>query len=100
MYEAYSDYESMMNLAEEIVTRCAMATLGKLKVDYQVMTEYILLHYVNELDCLDNHHSKIMSSFVGHITALINYYFVVVVFICLELIGSILAINDAIPGLS
>lgn len=35
MYEAYSDYESMMNLAEEIVTRCAMATLGKLKVDYQ-----------------------------------------------------------------
>lgn len=35
MYEAYSDYESMMNLAEEIVTRCAMATHGKLKVDYQ-----------------------------------------------------------------
>lgn len=37
MYEAYSDYESMMNLAEEIVTRCAMATTGKLKIDYQVM---------------------------------------------------------------
>nr|CAB3446553.1 unnamed protein product [Digitaria exilis] len=35
MYEAYSDYESMMNMAEEIVTRCAMATHGKLKVDYQ-----------------------------------------------------------------
>uniref|UniRef100_M8BI84 Lysyl-tRNA synthetase n=1 Tax=Aegilops tauschii TaxID=37682 RepID=M8BI84_AEGTA len=35
MYEAYSDYESMMNLAEEIVTRCAMATTGKLKIDYQ-----------------------------------------------------------------
>uniref|UniRef100_A0A0E0G9W5 Lysine--tRNA ligase n=1 Tax=Oryza nivara TaxID=4536 RepID=A0A0E0G9W5_ORYNI len=35
MYEAYSDYESMMNLAEEIVTRCAMATHGKLRVDYQ-----------------------------------------------------------------
>ncbi|KAF8758231.1 hypothetical protein HU200_010598 [Digitaria exilis] len=35
MYEAYSDYESMMNIAEEIVTRCAMATHGKLKVDYQ-----------------------------------------------------------------
>ncbi|OWM69288.1 hypothetical protein CDL15_Pgr025475 [Punica granatum] len=25
MYEAYSDYESMMNMAEEIVTRCALA---------------------------------------------------------------------------
>ncbi|TVU10643.1 hypothetical protein EJB05_44187 [Eragrostis curvula] len=35
MYEAYSDYESMMNMAEEIVTRCAMATQGKLKIDYQ-----------------------------------------------------------------
>ncbi|XP_062179187.1 lysine--tRNA ligase, chloroplastic/mitochondrial-like isoform X2 [Phragmites australis] len=35
MYEAYSDYESMMNMAEEIVTRCAMATYGKLKIDYQ-----------------------------------------------------------------
>ncbi|XP_062228716.1 lysine--tRNA ligase, chloroplastic/mitochondrial-like isoform X2 [Phragmites australis] len=35
MYEAYSDYESMMNIAEEIVTRCAMATHGKLKIDYQ-----------------------------------------------------------------
>lgn len=35
MYEAYSDYESMMNMAEEIVTRCAMATHGKLKVDYE-----------------------------------------------------------------
>ncbi|KAL6639128.1 hypothetical protein ACP70R_022858 [Stipagrostis hirtigluma subsp. patula] len=35
MYEAYSDYESMMNMAEEIVTRCAIATHGKLKIDYQ-----------------------------------------------------------------
>ncbi|TVU10704.1 hypothetical protein EJB05_44248 [Eragrostis curvula] len=35
MYEAYSDYESMMNMAEEIVTRCATATQGKLKIDYQ-----------------------------------------------------------------
>ncbi|XP_060176497.1 lysine--tRNA ligase, chloroplastic/mitochondrial isoform X2 [Lycium barbarum] len=35
MYEAYSDYESMMNMAEEIVTRCALAVNGKLKVDYQ-----------------------------------------------------------------
>ncbi|XP_039784705.1 lysine--tRNA ligase, chloroplastic/mitochondrial-like isoform X4 [Panicum virgatum] len=34
MYEAYSDYESMMNMAEEIVVRCAMATHGKLKVAY------------------------------------------------------------------
>lgn len=41
MYEAYSDYESMMNLAEEIVTRCAMSVHGKLQVDYQVShTEY------------------------------------------------------------
>ncbi|XP_054784060.1 lysine--tRNA ligase, chloroplastic/mitochondrial-like isoform X2 [Prosopis cineraria] len=35
MYEAYSDYQSMMNLAEEIVTRCALAVHGKLTVDYQ-----------------------------------------------------------------
>ncbi|KAK3132581.1 hypothetical protein QOZ80_6AG0524770 [Eleusine coracana subsp. coracana] len=35
MYEAYSDYESMMIMAEEIVTRCAIATHGKLKIDYQ-----------------------------------------------------------------
>jgi len=36
MYEAYSDYQSMMSLAEEIVTRCALAVHGKLTVDYQV----------------------------------------------------------------
>ncbi|XP_019163798.1 PREDICTED: lysine--tRNA ligase, chloroplastic/mitochondrial [Ipomoea nil] len=35
MYEAYSDYESMMNMAEEIITRCALAVHGKLTVDYQ-----------------------------------------------------------------
>ncbi|KAK7341170.1 hypothetical protein VNO80_24095 [Phaseolus coccineus] len=35
MYEAYSDYQSMMSLAEEIVTRCALAVHGKLTVDYQ-----------------------------------------------------------------
>ncbi|KAL1340834.1 hypothetical protein HN51_027296 [Arachis hypogaea] len=35
MYEAYSDYQSMMNLAEEIVTQCALAVLGKLTLDYQ-----------------------------------------------------------------
>ncbi|KAG2606139.1 lysine--tRNA ligase, chloroplastic/mitochondrial-like isoform X2 [Panicum virgatum] len=35
MYEAYSDYESMMKMAEEIVVRCTMATHGKLKIDYQ-----------------------------------------------------------------
>ncbi|KAI9112821.1 hypothetical protein K1719_016138 [Acacia pycnantha] len=35
MYEAYSDYQSMMNLAEEIITRCALAVHGKLTVDYQ-----------------------------------------------------------------
>lgn len=36
MYEAYTDYRSMMNLAEEIITRCALAVHGKLTVDYQV----------------------------------------------------------------
>ncbi|KAG5517759.1 hypothetical protein RHGRI_038216 [Rhododendron griersonianum] len=35
MYEAYSDYQSMMNMAEEIVTRCALAVHGKLSIDYQ-----------------------------------------------------------------
>ncbi|KAM0995377.1 hypothetical protein FF1_005436 [Malus domestica] len=35
MYEAYSDYESMMNMAEEIVTQCALAVHGTLTVDYQ-----------------------------------------------------------------
>ena len=36
MYEAYSDYQTMINMAEEIVTRCAVAVNGKLKIDYQV----------------------------------------------------------------
>ena len=36
MYEAYTDYESMMNMAEEIVTRSALAVNGKLIIDYQV----------------------------------------------------------------
>lgn len=35
MYEAYSDYQSMMNMAEEIVTRCALAVQEKLTIDYQ-----------------------------------------------------------------
>ncbi|CAA0829024.1 Lysyl-tRNA synthetase- class II [Striga hermonthica] len=35
MYEAYSDYESMMNMAEDIITRCALAVNGKLTLDYQ-----------------------------------------------------------------
>ncbi|KAL0390390.1 UNVERIFIED_CONTAM: Lysine--tRNA ligase, chloroplastic/mitochondrial [Sesamum calycinum] len=35
MYEAYSDYESMMNMTEEIITRCALAVNGKLTLDYQ-----------------------------------------------------------------
>ncbi|KAL8026785.1 hypothetical protein ABFX02_14G051400 [Erythranthe guttata] len=35
MYEAYSDYESMMNMTEEIVTRCAIAVNGNLTLDYQ-----------------------------------------------------------------
>lgn len=36
MYEAYSDYQSMMNMAEEIITRAALAVQNKLKIDYQV----------------------------------------------------------------
>ena len=36
LYEAYSDYESMMAMAEEIVTRCALAVQGKLTIEYQV----------------------------------------------------------------
>lgn len=35
MYEAYSDYQSMMIMAEEIVTRCALAVHGKLTLEYQ-----------------------------------------------------------------
>ncbi|KAF2314567.1 hypothetical protein GH714_027674 [Hevea brasiliensis] len=35
MYEAFSDYQSMMNMAEEIVTHCALAVHGKLTIDYQ-----------------------------------------------------------------
>ncbi|KAH9613927.1 hypothetical protein KSS87_018329 [Heliosperma pusillum] len=35
MYEAYSDYESMMSMAEEIVTQCALSVQGKLTIDYQ-----------------------------------------------------------------
>ncbi|XP_039144581.1 lysine--tRNA ligase, chloroplastic/mitochondrial [Dioscorea cayenensis subsp. rotundata] len=35
MYEAYSDYQSMMNLAEEIITQCSLVVHGKLKIDYQ-----------------------------------------------------------------
>ncbi|KAG6781832.1 hypothetical protein POTOM_014747 [Populus tomentosa] len=42
MYEAYSDYQSMMIMAEEIVTQCALAVHGKLTLEYQAMT---LLQY-------------------------------------------------------
>lgn len=35
MYEAYSDYQSMMNMAEEIVIQCSLAVHGKLTIDYQ-----------------------------------------------------------------
>lgn len=46
MYEAYSDYESMMNMAEEIVTQCALAVCGKLTIDYQVMNFYFPLQSI------------------------------------------------------
>ncbi|KAI4340592.1 hypothetical protein MLD38_025411 [Melastoma candidum] len=35
MYETYSDYQSMMNMAEETVTRCALAVQNKLTIGYQ-----------------------------------------------------------------
>ncbi|GAA0145260.1 aminoacyl-tRNA synthetase [Lithospermum erythrorhizon] len=35
MYEAYSDYQSMMNLAEDIITKCSLAINGTLTIDYQ-----------------------------------------------------------------
>ncbi|KAL5711666.1 lysine--tRNA ligase [Ranunculus cassubicifolius] len=35
LYEAYTDYESMMNIAEEIIVGCAQAVHGKLTIDYQ-----------------------------------------------------------------
>ncbi|KAJ4958163.1 hypothetical protein NE237_025274 [Protea cynaroides] len=37
VYEAYSDYQSMMEMTEEIVVRCALAVHGKLTIDYQGM---------------------------------------------------------------
>lgn len=37
MYEAYSDYQSMMDMAEEIVTQCSLEVNGKLTIDYQVV---------------------------------------------------------------
>eukprot|EP00252_Welwitschia_mirabilis_P017040 TRINITY_DN37890_c0_g1_i1.p1 TRINITY_DN37890_c0_g1~~TRINITY_DN37890_c0_g1_i1.p1 ORF type:complete len:592 (+),score=116.60 TRINITY_DN37890_c0_g1_i1:179-1954(+) len=38
VYEAYKDYESMMNLAEELVTQCAMAVNRSLSITYQGST--------------------------------------------------------------
>ncbi|XP_039064140.1 lysine--tRNA ligase, chloroplastic/mitochondrial-like isoform X2 [Hibiscus syriacus] len=35
IYEAYSDYQTMMDMAEEIVTQSALAVHGKLTIDYQ-----------------------------------------------------------------
>ncbi|KAH1108852.1 hypothetical protein J1N35_012620 [Gossypium stocksii] len=35
MYEAYSDYQSMMDMAEEIVTECALEVNGNLTIEYQ-----------------------------------------------------------------
>lgn len=42
MYEAYSDYQSMMNITEEIVTHCALAVNGKLTIDYQVKCAVVM----------------------------------------------------------
>lgn len=46
MYEAYSDYESMINMAEEIVTRCTLAIHGKLTIDYQVKMRFKLITFL------------------------------------------------------
>ncbi|KNA11020.1 hypothetical protein SOVF_139070 [Spinacia oleracea] len=35
LYEAYSDYDSMMSMAEDIITQCALAAQGKLTIEYQ-----------------------------------------------------------------
>jgi lysyl-tRNA synthetase class 2 len=35
IYEAYSDYEGMMSLAEELIQRSAMDVIGSLKIHYQ-----------------------------------------------------------------
>ncbi|XP_073040233.1 lysine--tRNA ligase, chloroplastic/mitochondrial [Primulina eburnea] len=35
MYEAYSDYENMMNMTEDIIISCSLAVNGKLILDYQ-----------------------------------------------------------------
>lgn len=35
MYEAFSDYHSMMDKAEDILTRCVLRIHGELKFDYQ-----------------------------------------------------------------
>ncbi|XP_042496844.1 lysine--tRNA ligase, chloroplastic/mitochondrial isoform X2 [Macadamia integrifolia] len=37
MYEAYSDYQRMMDMAEEIIVQCALAVHGNLTIDYQGM---------------------------------------------------------------
>lgn len=47
MYEAYSDYQSMMNMTEEIVTRCALAVNGKLTIDYQVKCALVMSIVMN-----------------------------------------------------
>ncbi|KAL6575983.1 hypothetical protein OROHE_000454 [Orobanche hederae] len=41
MYKAYSDYESMMNMAEDIVTCSALAVNGKLTIDYQWCRDFL-----------------------------------------------------------
>ncbi|KAJ7299369.1 hypothetical protein O6H91_Y246000 [Diphasiastrum complanatum] len=41
MYQAYADYHAMMEIAEDIIIRCAMATHGRLKLQYQG-TEIVL----------------------------------------------------------
>ncbi|KAM7523972.1 hypothetical protein LguiA_013874 [Lonicera macranthoides] len=71
MYEAYSDYQSMMNMAEEIVTRCTLAVHGKLSVEYQVIILCVCFLY--HLDLVFNlHREEVMLEFYIYIILLEN----------------------------
>ncbi|WMV54633.1 hypothetical protein MTR67_048018 [Solanum verrucosum] len=52
MYEAYSDYESMMNMAEDIVTRCALGPLqlmGNLELITRFLVPLLVFHFLSYL---------------------------------------------------
>jgi lysyl-tRNA synthetase class 2 len=43
LYQAYADYRDMMNLVEDLVTRCSLAVNGSLCLEYQVCWFYFQL---------------------------------------------------------